>query len=79
MHLWTPAFLPEVRLQDGTRGEALVPRWWIGEVIYFSAADDRNLDQMIDSDNCCVGKVYFICSENKESDSHQQWVTAFGL
>ena len=50
MHLWTPGLLPEVRLQDGTRGEALVSRRWIGEVIYFSAADDTNLDQMIDSD-----------------------------
>ena len=25
-----------------------------------------------------VGKVYFICSENKESDSHHQWLTALG-
>ena len=50
VHLWPPGFLSEVRLQDGTRGEALVSRW-IGEVIYFSAADDTNLDQIIVSDN----------------------------
>ena len=58
VHLWTPGRLPEVRLQDGTRGEALVSRWWIGEVIYFSAADDTNLDQMIDSDNCWESVFY---------------------
>ena len=58
MHLWTPGRLPEVRLQDGTRGETMVPRRWIGEVIYFSAADDTNLDQMIDCDNCWESVFY---------------------